>query len=61
MKTIWKKLLLINSCLWILAATYCVYAVTYGVLSFDWNRFLYGIIAIAFFSLTQVVIAFIAD
>lgn len=61
MKTFWKKLLLINSILWVLATTYCVYAVTYGVLSLDWDRFIYGIIAVAFFSLSQVVIALIGD
>jgi hypothetical protein len=58
---IWKKLLLINSILWILAATYCVYAVMYGILSLDWKHLMYGILALGVFSISQVVVAIIGD
>lgn len=61
MKNIWKRLLLINSLLWVFATAYSVYAITYGIVSLDWHRFIYGIIAVVIFSLSEVVIALIAD
>ncbi len=52
---------MINSGLWILAAVFCVYATTYGVLTLDWKRFVYGVIVLTIFSISQVVIAIVGD
>ncbi len=59
--SIWKIVLVINSILWVLAAIYCVYATTYGIISLDWHRFVYGIVAVGVLTISEVIIAFIAD
>ncbi|MDP3646247.1 MAG: hypothetical protein Q8R25_04115 [bacterium] len=58
---IWKIILNINSGLWIVSAVYCVYATTYGIISLDWHRFVYGIAVVGILTISEVVIAFIGD
>jgi uncharacterized membrane protein YagU involved in acid resistance len=61
MKNLWKRILFFNAFLWVLASVYCVYATTYGILSLDWRRFLYGIIIWGILTLIEVILALAAD
>jgi len=60
-KIFWKRLLLVNSVLWAIAAVYFVYGTTYGILTLNWGEFLHGLEALAAFTVSQAVIALIGD
>jgi hypothetical protein len=61
MKNFLKRMILVFSGLWVIATIYCVYAVTYGILTLDWHRFIYGIIVWVVVTLLLIVISLAAD
>lgn len=60
-KETWKRIILVNSVLWILAAMYFIYSSAVALIQFDGHQFLVGLGIVGFFTLSQVTFVFLGD
>ncbi len=57
----WGTILLVNSVLWVLAATYFVYSLGTAIIMWSWKQFLIALLVFVLLSVAEIVLAAIAE
>ena len=57
----WGTIMNINSIFWCIGATYLLYALGLGILTWQWKQFWVALLITIFLSLTEIVLAALAE